>query len=69
VSPCSTSAGKVHVGQLKLLPALCMSTNEHESPMSIDFRATNIVDMYSANTESMNNEDQLNYESNFQNQI
>lgn len=46
-----------------------MSTNEHESPVSIDFRATDIADTYSANIEAMNNESQLNYESNFQNQI
>ena len=57
------------MGQLKLLPTLCMSTNEPESPVSTDFRATNTADMYSANTESMNDEDQLNYENNFQNQI
>lgn len=55
--------------QLKLLPPLCTSTNEHESPVSTDFRATNTADVYSANTESMNDEDQLNYESNFQSQI
>ena len=36
-SSCLTSAGNVHVGQLKLFAVLCMSVNDGESSMSIDF--------------------------------
>jgi hypothetical protein len=41
VSPCSISAGNMHVEKIKIFSDLYMSVNDHESTVSIDIGVTN----------------------------
>lgn len=63
-SLCSTPAGNVFVGQLKIFTTVCMSANDHKNSMNIDLGAKNKfwdVGKF-ANTESVDNEDQMYFE-------
>lgn len=61
VSPCLTSIGNVHIGQFRVLTATCLSTNDCESTVSIDFGVTNTFEQVGEfiNMESADSEDQL----------
>lgn len=54
--------GNVHIGQFTFFAILCMSKNDHYSSMSTDWFGVKSKFSQvgkSANTETMNNEDQL----------
>lgn len=44
--PCLTSAGNMHIGQLKILAALYMNANDCETPINTGFGVTNNLQIW-----------------------